>query len=139
MSAPRTPEDHAEGPTVDLLGTVGVVAFALVTTTEPWRTAIDTLVISGGPSGGLGQLGGAVRRQFPAASWDLDLSRLEPGSSIGVELVDADRDSTSSALQRVIVVTVRELQQPGVDGRPTLAAVGRAVTTALDNAPLLGT
>lgn len=105
-------------------GTVGSVSCHLVRTNRPWQTGIDSIVLSVGEEGALGNLGVAGSREFPDAEWstihDRDLTPARPGV--------LDLHSTKW-LRVAVLATVNE---EGASGTPTLLAVATASQAAVD-------
>lgn len=126
----------------DDLGRLGDVLVEVHCDPAPWRLAIDTLVISAAPSG-LGQLGVAVRAEFPGPAWkEPELRRVAPDSPKLLMLPTAGPGAQTSTLRRVILACAREIDSsapPSDEGPATFAAIRRATTSALDLAIAQGT
>lgn len=120
------------GPKSKFLGRVGEISCTVVPTNRPWELDIDAIVLSVGTV--LGGLGVAVRTQFPGAAWkSIPYSMITPDRPGLLELRESAR--TGSGLRLAVLATVHEGGMPsGVEGEPTLGAVGVATASALRTA-----
>ncbi|WP_326566337.1 P-loop NTPase fold protein [Amycolatopsis rhabdoformis] len=109
------------------LGTAAAVSCSLVRTERPWETGIDAIVISVGS--GLGSLGQAVRKTFPAFDWD----------GIAFESVTPERpqvvDIGATPLRFALLATPHD---GGAQRDATLRAIARATEAVVHKAAELG-
>lgn len=111
-----------------LLATVGATEVSVEVTAEPWLLPLDALVISAGPLGELGLLGGSVRRQRPDAPWhSLDAIRLTPDQPQVLALPP----TSSDGLRWLVVASVRE---PAISAHREGPASSDTVARATENA-----
>lgn len=106
-----------------VLGTVNNVDCFAVVTSRPWLLDVDALVVSAAPSGGLGNLGRAVRKNVPGVAWPEDefysLSPDEP------QVLPVSPSADVPGLRQVIVASARD------GGRGTPDAAGRGMASAV--------
>ncbi len=93
VSEARTPAE---------LGAIAGVECSVAVDDRPWLLPIECLAISVGPNG-LGELGYAVKSQFPSASWRRDLSMITAERPVTLEV-----HNDSSSVTRILMTTACE-------------------------------
>src|SRR5439155_1335493 len=76
---------------------VGNVSYSVAVTNQPWTLDIDCVMVSVGA--GLGELGRALREEFPDAAWDsIPYQEITPKHPVLMSLLQAGRTRISAVI-----------------------------------------